>query len=350
MNEFEDKPKEPFFDRFFENQTLMRDLRTTLIVIISIAIPFAYFALGNQITLETLLSVGPKLGVLSAITMLAVQSMRFDTATRAFEDECESNKNIQDVDAKIVTERQKIKNHDLGIEFTSEHNKRDRNSLNKIKTEEKLQLLDFKLVQLKAKGKAATKKCRELETRIASIRKNGLVDRRFKPITFASFYQAESGERRKSDHNLNQELAFNPKTYGMTKSVAGSIVKSLGIGASGSFMFFLNESWQNILLYYGLLLGSIALTVITTYPKTRQLTKKRYLASRKKVLSLLEQCNAYIASKEEELKQKAVEDEKKREQEKLQMNTKAEETIQNTFPGLPRLPVELIVATKVKSS
>lgn len=338
--------KESWFTAFFENDTLMRNLRTGLILIVSIGAAFVYFGIGDQLSLATILSVAPKIGFLSILTLLSVQSMRYDTATRAFEDEMSSNTGLIETNTKIETERSKIKNHDLGIDFASDYNQSRQKTLNKAKTKTELDRMERLLIELKVAGKSQTKKYSYVQSRIEYLQKNQLVDKRFKPVSFSTIYQTEHGTKKKEDHDLNKELNFNPKTHGMTKSVFSSVIKSLGIGGSGSFVFALSESWESIVIYYGLLLASLTLTAVTTYPKTRKLTGKRYLNVRKEVLNLLTQCNVYIFNKEAEFKQKAIADELRAAEEKKQADSKQLDDIQSAFPGLPRLPMGKLITTR----
>ena len=80
------------FKTLLEDEKLIREIRTYIVIAISLGLGFLYFGFFGQIDIEALLqfkSIG--LGLVSFISLTMV---RLDIKDRAFKEECEENEDI----------------------------------------------------------------------------------------------------------------------------------------------------------------------------------------------------------------------------------------------------------------
>ena len=296
MTDFEEKrePKKPVtLNSLFGNTELMRGVRTTVSILISIALPIAYFGFFvnlDQFTPELVF----QLSGLGVVSMLAIWNIRFEIATRAAEDEIAVNKDIIQLNDEINAEKVKIKDHDLGVQFASQYNRDARTRRDAQATQTRLDTLAHKLLVAKVKGHH--KRAKHLSARIESLKSKPLKLWwiRIPPIKFSDIYEIES-HRSSKETPARSKLRYNPKYEGAVKSMFSSVIKSVGFGSMGTIPFLIGTPFMTILIFYAFLLASMAWTAVTTYLKIRYKTQTKYVDARTFKRDLLKQCVLYIA-------------------------------------------------------
>jgi hypothetical protein len=299
MADFEEKrePKQPVtLNSIFGNTELMRGIRTTVSILISIALPIAYFGFFvnlDQFTPELVF----QLSGLGVVSMLSIWNIRFEIATRAAEDEIAVNKDIIRLNEEINAEKVKIKNHELGVQFATQYNRDARARRDAQATQTRLESLAHKLLVAQVKGRQ--KRAKRLSARIESLKSKplNLWWIRIPPIKFSDIYEIES-HRSSKETPARSKLRYNPKYEGAVKSMFSSVLKSVGFGSMGTIPFLIGTPFMTILIFYGFLLSSMAWTAVTTYLKIRYKTQTKYVDARTFKRDLLRQCVAFIAEKE----------------------------------------------------
>lgn len=271
------------------DKTFLKNLRTIIIIIIVIGVPLLYFGLFGSITLETLLSW--KLGGLAIMSIGLVTLIRIDTKSRAFDDEINANKKLNEIENEIINKTKLMNNHIIGRKFVKYYNLKEQKEADENKTEYAIETLKQKISFMEIKGKFG-KRYNKLKNRILELEKHPLHDK-IKPIVYDELYNFNS-KRLKKQASSKQKLTYNPKKENVVSSAFNVFMKGAGIGGAGSLPFIIGEDIQTIMAFYFALFITVLITVLQSYIKTRYHTANRYMETRVFKLQLLNECIDYI--------------------------------------------------------
>lgn len=294
--------KKPFFESFNEkinDTSFLKNLRTSVILVMVVGVPLLYFGLFGNFDFAVLLNW--KLGFLAVMTMGLVFMLRIDTMLRAFDDEMTHNTELMQIEADIKTETAKIKDHKKGRMFVKDYNRREQEYHDGLKTDAEIDRIKNILTKLEIAGKDSTKRYASLKNRLKSLETHPLHEK-ITPIDYEEIYTFES-KRTKKKSSAKHKLTFSPTKISPVKSIFNSALKGFGGGVAGSLPFMFGSSLKTILAYYFSLFAAIAWTALQTYIKTRSKTAGRYKETRAFKLEILKECNQFIANFKEELPQ-----------------------------------------------
>jgi hypothetical protein len=258
-----------------------KDIRSVAIGVVSLSLGILFFGFYNETNLDMLFTF--HVAGLSLVALVSIRLWRFDVRTIAFEDECETNEGI------IAQEKQGIElitqpvDYESCLDYCDIWNAKEQKNANIRKTNKKITKLKNKrdrlyLIYSSRPNKLKNKQAK-IDKHIARLQVKPLIDRKFKKV---SVKQMLSGYKVKTSKDANGKTFFeyNPVTHGSKTSFLKSLIKFVGIGGSGGLVFNdLQDQWEQILVYYGLLILSMVLTLVFNYPVVRNLTKTNYLTT-----------------------------------------------------------------------
>ena len=276
-----------WFEELLNDKQLMKNIKTSAIGILALSLGIIYYGLFNSANFGSLLSIN--VAGLSVVALISVRIWRLDIRTRAFEDECDANEKIQDIDKEFQELTQQVINLEDCIDYVKHWNIKEQNNANSILTAKTIAKLERKRDILLLKHSNNENKYKALQTKyndkIQALRITPLVDRKYKPITVKQMLSNYTVKKNEQEEIGKYRFEYNPILHGEKRSLLLSTFKFFGIGASGSLVF--NDiAGKEILIYYGLLIISMILTVVINYPRVRLATKTEYVKKRNNKLAL----------------------------------------------------------------
>lgn len=289
--------KKPLFIRLQEglnDPDVLRNIRTTIILIIALGAPILYFGFIENMSFEGLFTW--KLGFLAVMSIASVKMVQIDTKIRAFEDEIMNNINLNKVEKQIYEENKKTKNHYLGHKWVNKYNDEQQKTADETATEKKRNKLNYKKATLEIKGKFNTRAYKNIVKQIKHLETNN-VRGKYKPIEYNDVHTMDKSGKN-SGAQAKKTLNYNPKKENVISTTLSIFIKGATMGGAGSIPFLWNQDWRVVILFYLTFIFSLLLTIFQTYIKTRRKTEKKYLPAREFKLDLLHDMNKYIAENE----------------------------------------------------
>jgi len=294
-NEKNEQKKEDIFARAqnkLNDNEFLKNVRTTLILIIIIGVPILYFGFFDNITLSALMSWN--LGGLAIMSIALVTLLRVDTKSRAFDDGIKYNNDLYQTEIDIIAENDKISDHILGRRFVKDYNKQQHKIEDEKATDKAIDKLNLKITALQIKEKDKSKRCLKLKKKLAELKLKGKKGK-FTDINYEDLYNL-NGKANKRGKGAKADLTYNPKKESIIANLFGIFFKGFGLGAAGSIPFLFHATFKTILIYYLTLFIACAITVVQTYIKMRYKMSHKYFDTRKFRLHMLKLVNAYIAN------------------------------------------------------
>lgn len=270
-----------WLDGFLENKELLRNVRSIAIGVLALSLGIIYAGLYNSANLKSLFTIN--VAGLSVVALISVRIWRLDVKTRAFEDECDKNEEINKIDQEFQTLATKEIDLNSCIDYVNVFNAKEQELANKKKTANAIAKLERKRDKQLIKYSYSQDKYdsvrAKFQVKIDKLKTTPLIDKKFKPVSVKQMLSDYKVKTTKEDIGYTR-FEYNPIFDGEKKSLIFSMFKFLGIGASGSLVFNEIENITAIVLYYLLLLISMTLTLVIQYPKVRKATATEYLAKR----------------------------------------------------------------------
>lgn len=281
---------------FLNNQELLLDIRSGLILVVSIALPMFYFLYSQNFSISGLLNF--EFGVLSLFVIMGNILTFFEISEKAQRDEFLINPAIKEEELNTAKAQATLpKKIDTLIAFNKFYNKEKQDNRNKKLTNDRIAYLNNKITNAKINDKPYEK----YETEIAFLEINPLFDKTYKPVELKRVITQEN----KTDNQIegNDAIYINPKTYGVRRFLIKQIFKSLGIGGSGMFILGINESGWTIFTFYIIYIISLLILVAFRYPNVRKVTKTLYLATLKNKQQYIKEYHEWNGTIEEKEKE-----------------------------------------------
>lgn len=289
--------KEPFFMRLsnaLNDTDVLRNIKTTIILLIALGIPILYFGFVENISFEGLWNW--KLGFLAVMVVFLLALIRIDTKARAFHDEVVSNLELNKTEQAVADENDKMKNHLLGHKFVIDYNNDQQKMADEMATAKRVNTLNHIKAKYEIKGKTKSKRynliCKELD----KLKKHNIKGK-YKPIEYSDIYTFSS-RKYKNGAQSKKNLTYNPKSENPLTTLFGLIGKGATIGGTGAIPFIWGQETRVILIFYGSFILAIIQTILKAYLGTRTKTNKKYFPARKFKLAIMKECNAYIQKHE----------------------------------------------------
>ena len=291
MKDFNDKINE-----FFNDEELMANIRSSIVLILAIGLGLLYFGLYSNIDFGALISF--KTFGLTLTALISTWLWRIDIELRAFNDELNNNDELNKIEKEIQGQSNSFDDYETALEFVKEWNIQQQDIFNALKTEKRMTELNQRIKYSAIRRKRFWHKIfkpRSILSMTQEIEKleiNPLIDKSFKPITVNQLISVQKIKKNK-ERKGQDSIEYNPKRDGTKRSLFFSIFKFLGIGGSGGIAFGMIDSYKTIIIYYVMLLITLALTTFSRYRKVRKNTKTTYFQTRKNKLKLIREMKEY---------------------------------------------------------
>lgn len=316
----ENKKLNEHINEFFNNDELMSNIRSGIVLFFALGLGFLYFGLYSSIDFGALLSF--KTAGLTMTALLSNWVWRIDLEIRAFQDELRDNLELTQIETDIQEESNTFDDYENALEFVKDWNERQQDMFNLLKTEARISVLNQAIKYSVVRKKRWWHKkflfinlipstVKEMTEEIERLEINPLIDKSFKPITVNQLISVQKIKKNK-ERKGQDSIQYDPKRDGTKKSLVFSLFKFLGIGGSGGIAFGIIDEPGTIVIFYLMLLITLALTTFNRYRKVRKNTKTTYFMTRKNKLKLIREMKEFkaikklIAPKEETFKKEDV--------------------------------------------
>jgi len=271
---------------FFSNEKLLKNIRTGSIILILLLIPFIYFGFKDTFTFNALWSweFGSAIAVITFSILLAT----IETKSVAFEFTLEIDDELiplQDDIIKNGNDIQKIdKNGKRSILWCNEYNKDQQQMYNEIKTNNKIDILEKKVLRYTIDDKP--KKVAWCERQIDDLKVNMLVDKKFIPYEIKRIINVDKIGIKINRKKGNSDIKSNPKKVNMVTILLGMPIKAAGLGILSSIPFVMNESKKTIFIFYIGYILTMTITIMTQYLMTAYKTTHSHKSALKSIVRL----------------------------------------------------------------
>jgi hypothetical protein len=257
---------------FLNNTELLQDIKSVLMLAVSIVLPMLYFLYSDNFTLGGLL--GWEFGVLALFVVIGNVIVFFESSDKAFRDELTTNEDVVNEETRTKEKQATLpKKIDTIITFNKFYNDEQQHNRNLEFTNEVIRKYENKILKRKIRGKPYDK----IEDEIERLRETPLFDKTYKPVEIRHIIAIE--KIKKDEMSGNKSVNVNPKTYGFKRFMAKQPIKALSIGGSGMFVLGISDSFFTILTFYVVYLLSLAILFALRYLTTRRVTKTLYVLS-----------------------------------------------------------------------
>jgi hypothetical protein len=280
-------------EQFLNNEQLILDIRSGLILFVSILLPLVYFLYSKNFSISGLLAF--EFGVLSLIVIFGNVLTFLEISDKAIRDEKDNNDQIIEEEKKTIDKQNTLpKKIDSVIEFNRFYNEQEQDNKNKELTNERIAYLNNKITNCKIKQKPYS----QYEEEIAFLEHNPLYDKSYKPVQLR--YIIAQNTTAKREIKGNDAIHINPRTYGMRKFLMKQPIKALSIGGSGMFILGLSDDIGTILMFYLIYIISLAVLVSFRYPFVRKVTRTLYSTTLRNKQDYITEYHDWIEAQEEE--------------------------------------------------
>lgn len=278
-----------WLDDFLNNEKLINDIKSGLVMIVAVGLPLLYFAYSENFKLDTLITI--EFGILALFVIFGNILTWLEVSDKAIRDEKLVNEELQR-EEKLTIEKQNTlpKNIDDLIDFNIYYNETKQKNRNRKYTENKIERLQSKITNAKVKGKPYDKYQRKID----NLRQNPLYDKTYKPVKIQNIISIE--KRKENEIEGNDSLHVNLKTYGWKSFAIKQFIKSLGIGGSGLFILGFSDTWETIAAFYIIYIVALLLIVLFRYPSIRKLTKGFYILTLKNKRNYIDEYHEWVKS------------------------------------------------------
>lgn len=265
-------------EMFLNNQELLQDIKSVMMLIVSILLPILYFAYSQYFELDGLLNW--RFGVLSVFVVVGNIIVFFESSDKAMRDEKTANEDVPLAETETEKAQATLpKQIDMLIAFNKHYNDREQNNKNLEFTNEVIRKYEIKILKRKIRGKPYEK----LEAEIDRLRDTPLYNKKYKPVRINNIVSLQ--KVKSTEISGDDAFNVNPKTYGFKRFVLKQPLKALSVGSSGMFILGFTESFATIFVFYLVYLLSLAILFALRYKSARDITKTLY------VKSLRNKCN-----------------------------------------------------------
>ena len=281
-----------WIDDFLQNEQLILDIKSGLILLVSISLPIIYFLYSDNFKLDALLTFS--FGILSLVVIIGNVLTFYEITDKAERDELMINTDIQEEEDKTRNAQGTLpKQIDPIIEFNKFYNQQKQDNRNKQLTNKRIAYLNNKITHAKINGKPITK----YEEEIALLEVTPLFDKSYRPVELKHIIS----QNNKTDNQIegNDAIHINIRTYGLRGFLIKQVVKSLGIGGSGLFILGISENGWTIFTFYLIYLLSLAILIVFRYPSVRKVMRTLYLDTLKNKQQYIKEFHEW--NKKEEL-------------------------------------------------
>jgi hypothetical protein len=263
-----------WLDDFLNNEKLINDIKSGLVLIVAVGLPLLYFAYSENFKLDILLTI--QFGILALFVVFGNVITWLEISDKAIRDEKLVNEELQKEEKLTIEKQQTLpRNIDDLIDFNVYYNETKQKNRNRKYTESKIERLRSKITNAKVKGKPYHK----YQQKIDNLKKNPLYDKSYKPVKIQNIISIE--KRKENEIEGNDSLHVNIKTYGWKSFAIKQVVKSLGIGGSGLFLLGFSDTWETIVAFYLIYIIELLMIVLFRYPSIRKLTNGFYILTLK---------------------------------------------------------------------
>jgi hypothetical protein len=270
-----------------KNEKLLRDIRTGVAITAALLLALIYWGFIQNFNFSGLEIT--KIVGLTIVFSVSVFIVRIEFKARGFQAEMDENEELKKIEKDLFDEDVNIINDELGIEWVEEFNHKGQDKANRLKTEKRIN----KLMQKRREYLRRNKPITAIDEEIDRLKKEPLLDTKYKPIRYTDLISKGSLDNNKKDVLDRDQIYYNPVKQDNIRGFASTILRSIIPGSLG-IGFLLNEPFINILLYYVFLLISFAWTISTQYILVRRQTANRYFITRQNTLTLLREMKLYI--------------------------------------------------------
>ena len=280
-------------EQFLNNEQLILDIRSGLVLFVSILLPLVYFLYSKNFSISGLLAF--QFGILSLIVIFGNVLTFLEISDKAIRDEKDNNKEITTAEQDTVEKQNTLpKKIDRVIDFNRFYNEQEQDNKNKELTDQRIAFLNNKITNCKIKGKPFAKYERETEF----LNDNHLYDKTYKPVQLK--YILAQDATKDTEIKGNDAIHINPRTYGMRKFLMKQPIKALSIGGSGMFILGLSDDLGTILMFYLIYLISLAVLTAFRYPFVRKITRTLYIRTLKNKQDYIDEFHEWNNNQKEE--------------------------------------------------
>jgi len=259
-------------DEFLNNETLILDIKSGLVLSVSVLLPMLYFLYSKNFNIGGLLNAA--FGILSLFVILGNVMTFFEISDKAIRDEHDVNNELVEEEKKTIDKQRSLpKDIDPIITFNRMYNTREQQNANKILTDKIIAQLENKITTAKIRNKPYQK----YMDRIELLKQNPMYDKSYKPVELKHIILTES----KKDTQIKgrDAMHINPRMYGFRRFIIKQPLKSLSIGGSGMFILAVSDSFVTILSFYLIYIVSLALLCVFRYPAVRKILRTLYITT-----------------------------------------------------------------------
>lgn len=271
---------------FFSNEKLLKQIRTGSVLFALLLIPILYFGFKDSFTFAALWSwdFGSAIAVITFSILLAT----IETKSVSFEFTEEIDDELIPLKDKIIENGNKIQSLDKtgkkSILWCNEYNKDQQQMYNEIKTNNKIDILEKKVLRYTIDDKP--KKVAWCELQIDQLRSNQLIDKKFIPYEIKRIINVDKIGIKINRKKGNIDITSNPKKVSIAAILLGMPIKAAGLGILGSIPFVMNESKTTIFIFYLGYILTMIFTIITQYLLTSYKTTHGHKSALKSIVIL----------------------------------------------------------------
>lgn len=259
-------------EMFLNNTELLQDIKSILMLLVSIVLPMIYFSYSKNFSLSGLFNW--YFGVLALFVILGNVIVFFESSEKALRDEKATNEDVTKVEASTLELQTTLpKRIDSLIAFNKFYNDEQQHNKNIEFTNDVIRKYEIKVLKRKIRGKPHD----QLDKEIERLHETPLFNKRYKPVQIQNIVSLEKVKR--NEMSGNDAFTVNPKTYGFKRFMAKQPLKAISVGGSGMFMLGFTESLGTIITFYIIYLLSLAILFAMRYVLARKITKTLYVKS-----------------------------------------------------------------------
>jgi hypothetical protein len=273
---------------FFDNRQLLKNIRTSSVLALLVAIPLLWFGFKDTFDFGSLWSWN--FASVIVVVTISVLIATKETKTRAFDDRFLLDKELEDLQKDIEENSSIINKKDRRMKksrnWINEYNKDQQEMYNVILTNNTIEVLEKRVRRLRIKGK--DKRASSIEKHIDELKQDTLFDKHFEHYDLNLLVNINKLSTKNKKKKGNKEINDKPKSINIILAIFGIPLRAAGVGVAGTIPFMINESWKTVALFYVTYLLTLIFTIVTQYLLTTYRMDNSYKYALRKTKSLQE--------------------------------------------------------------
>ena len=284
-----------FINDILQDESKM-DLISTIIIII---MPFVFFVFWGGF-LQDIQFKGldyKTIGIFTFIYVYAVLTARIKFRRTGKLLAIKNNGILKNILDQIKAFKFHRSEHAVGFKFVKELNIKKKENANRILTENRIEVLDNRMLKLMAKGKDYS----HIEDEITILEKNHLIDTKFTPFSFKKLVNTNVMFIQKKERQDGKSIEHNVESSGFKRATAVEFARGLVFG--GAVIGFAWGLPADVTIAYVslLVIGILSTAVLQTIFAVLD-TNGKFLTAMTNKLELMTECREYIDTHTHEVK------------------------------------------------